>query len=171
MWQWITKEQKPQGQVTSLKCVGNINLFAFPQNDLSVCFDFYNYSFSFTVELSLSRWWASEEQDCLINHHRSPLPTQGHIFDLSATSSYRVLLNPPFYLLFINFYELGNGLIKLARTLLKIRLGSETVSVVFFIEHWLPDLNTVFTFFQAFWIVEVTIIRNTLEFRQFESPV
>lgn len=57
-----------------------------------VCFDFYNYSLSFTVKLSLSRWWASKEQDCLINHPTSPPPC----FDLSATSSYWVLPNPSF---------------------------------------------------------------------------
>lgn len=48
------------------------------------------------------------------------------------------------YLLFISFCELGNGLVKLGRTLLKTRLGSEIVSEIFFLAQWLPDLITAF---------------------------
>lgn len=135
-----------------------------------VCFDFYNYSFSFTVELSLSRRWASKEEDCLINHCSSPPPP---FKDLSliclppaATEFFPIHLS---YLLFISFCELGNGLIKLVKTLLKTRLSSETVSEIFSLARWLPDLNTASTFLQAFWIVEVATLMNVLVFRQFES--
>lgn len=113
-------------------------LLPFHRLTFFVCFDFYNYSLSFTVKLSLSRGWASKEQDCLINHPVSPPP----YFDLSATSSYRVLPILLSYLPFISFCELGYCLIKLAKKLLRSVVGSETVSEVPVLAHGLPNLRT-----------------------------